>query len=78
MTTQELKDLLIHKIENINDKSFLNAINTIIDTKTESLIYKTSPEQRERINEGRAQLKNGELFTNDQVEMEIEQWLKEK
>ena len=52
MTTIELKDILIHKIAAINDKSFLAAMNTIIDTKSKKLIYKTTPEQRQRIKEG--------------------------
>ena len=78
MTTIELKDILIHKIAAINDKSFLAAMNTIIDTKSEKLIYKTTPEQRQRIKEGQEQLLRGETFSNDQVEPEIDKWLSEK
>jgi predicted transcriptional regulator len=78
MTTIELKDILIHKIASINDKSFLAAMNTIIDTKSEKLIYKTTPEQRQRIKEGQKQLLRGETFSNDQVEAEINKWLSEK
>lgn len=78
MTTVELKNILIHRIAGINDKSFLTAINTIIETKTDSTIYKTTSEQRKRISEGREQLAKGECFSNEQVEEEIDQWLKEK
>ena len=78
MTTIELKNHLIHRIAGINDKSFLNAIKTIVDTKSESIIQKTTPEQRLRIKEGREQIARGEYFTNEQVELEIDQWLKEK
>ena len=78
MTTIELKDILIHKIASINDKSFLAAMNTIIDNKSEKLIYKTTPEQRQRIKEGREQLLRGEAFSNDQVEAEIDKWLSKK
>jgi predicted transcriptional regulator len=78
MTTIELKDILHHKIAAINDKSFLAAMNTIIDTKSEKLIYKTTPEQRRAIKEGQDQLARGESFTNDQVEAEIDKWLSEK
>ena len=78
MTTFELKDILFHKISAINDKSFLSALKTIIDTKSETIIYKTSPEQRQGIKEGQDQIARGELLTNDQVEMEINKWLKEK
>ena len=78
MTTIELKDILMHRIAGINDKSFLTAINTIIESKSETTIYQTSPEQRERIEEGRSQLLKGEGIANEQVEFEIDKWLKEK
>ncbi len=77
MTTVELKNILIHKIAGINDKSFLTAIKTIIDTKSKTTIYKTTPEQRKGIEEGKEQIARGEYFTNEQVEMDIEKWLKE-
>jgi predicted transcriptional regulator len=78
MTTMELKNILIHRIAGINDKSFLAAIKTIIETKAKTTIYKTTPEQRKSIEEGRAQIAKGEYFTNEQVEMEIDKWLSEK
>jgi hypothetical protein len=72
MTTVELKNILIHRIAGINDKSFLAAIKTIIETKSKSTVYKTTPEQR------KDQIAKGEYFTNEQVEMEIDKWLSEK
>jgi hypothetical protein len=78
MTTIELKDILIHKIAAINDKSFLAAINTIIDTKSEKLIYKTTPEQKQRIKEAQEQIARGEGISNDQVEADIDKWLSER
>ena len=78
MNTVDLKNILIHKIAGINDKSFLTAIKTIIESKSEATIYRTSSEQREKIIEGQEQISNGEYFTNDQVDIEINQWLKEK
>jgi predicted transcriptional regulator len=78
MTTVELKNILIHQIAGIEDKSFLTAIKKIIETKSGMTIYKTTPEQRKRIKEGREQIAKGEFFTNDQVEMEIDSWLKEE
>ena len=53
-------------------------MNTIIDTKSKKLIYRTTPEQRQRIKEGQEQLARGESFSNDQVEAEIDKWLSEK
>ena len=77
LSTIELKNILIHRIAGINDKSFLTAIKTIVDTKAESIIYKTTSEQRLRIKEGKEQIARGEFYTNEQVEMEIDEWLKE-
>jgi predicted transcriptional regulator len=78
MTTIELKNSIIHRIAGLNDKSLLNAIKTLIETKSESKIYKTIPEQRKRIKEGQVQISNGEFFSNEQVEAEIDEWLDEK
>jgi len=78
MTTVELKNILMHKIAGINDKSFLSAINTIIESKAETTIYRTSQKQQEKIMEGREQIAKGEWFTNEQDNKEIDKWLKEK
>jgi predicted transcriptional regulator len=78
MTIIELKDIMYHKIAAINDKSFLAAINTMLDAKYEKLIYKLSPEQRLRIKEGQDQLSKGELLSHDQVMEDIDKWLDER
>jgi predicted transcriptional regulator len=78
MTTIELKDILFHKIAAIDDKSFLSAIKTIIDTKSETIIYKITPEQRKKIKESQDQIARGEFLTDEQVEKGIDKWLKEK
>jgi len=78
MTTVDLKNILIHKIAGINDKSFLNAIKKIIEAKEEAIIYKTNTEQRKRIKEGNEQILRGEYYTNKQVENNIDKWLAEK
>ena len=78
MTTLELKDILIHKITVINDKPFLSAIKTIIDAKSETIVYKTTHEQRQSIKEGLMQIEKGGYLTNYQLETEIDQWLKKK
>ena len=78
MTTLELKNILIHQIAEIDDEIFLTAIKTFIEATSESTIYVTTPEQKLRIKEGIEQIAKGECFTNEQVEMEIDSWLKEK
>ena len=78
MTTIELKKAIICKIAMIDDEAFLNALKTIIDTKSEPVIYKTTPEQREAIRKGQAQIERGEFITNEQLNIEINRWLKDK
>ena len=77
MKTAELKNIIVHRIAGINDKSFLSAINTIIEAKSESTVYKTTPEQKQRIQEAREQIAN-DYLTNKEVEMEIDKWIKER
>lgn len=78
MTTVELKNFLIQRIAVIEDKTFLTAIKTIIETKSETTIYQTTAEKRVKIMEGKNQIAKGESFTNEQVEAEIDKWLSEK
>ena len=78
MTTPDPKKDLLHRIAEINDESVLSAIKTFIETTSESKIYKTTPEQRNEIQESREQIARGEYFTNEQVESEVGKWLKEK
>jgi predicted transcriptional regulator len=78
MTTLELKNILIHKISGIDDVTFLNAIKTIIETKSQSIIYNTSPEQKQNIGEGMEQIAKGKFITNEQVESDIDKWFEEK
>ncbi len=75
MTAIELKDILIHKIAAINDRSFLAALNIIVDSKAENLVCRTTPEQREQIKKGQEQFLRGETISNDRVEEEITEWL---
>jgi predicted transcriptional regulator len=78
MKTAELKEILIHRIAGINDKSFLSAINTIVEAKSDSTVYKTTPEQKQRIQEAREQIANGVFLTNEEVEKDIDKWIKER
>jgi hypothetical protein len=55
MKTVQLKNILIQKIAASNDKSFLSSIKTIIDAKSETLIYRTTSEQRQSIKDGQEQ-----------------------
>jgi hypothetical protein len=75
MTAIELKKLLIHRIAEINDVSFLNAIKTILDTKTASLTLALDAEQRYEINESRKEIEQGLFIEQEILEKEFQQWV---
>lgn len=75
MNVIELRHVINERISLIDDESFLIAIKTIIDTKVTSNIYKLSNFQKERIFMGREQLKNGQVFSDEELVSEIDKWL---
>ena len=78
MSTLELKNALIHRIAEINDKSFLEAIKTILDTKAESKTLYLTPEISNEIMESKKEIEKGSYIDNHLLEKEIEEWLNEK
>ena len=78
MSTTELKNALIQKIAEIEDKSFLQAIKTILDAKAESKVIKLSPELTKEIMLSKQEIEKGLFIENDLLEKEIEEWLSEK
>ncbi len=75
MSTIEIKDNIISKIILIDDQSFLEAINILINNKADQKVYKLSPEQLESINRGINDIKEGNFITNEDLNLEISQWL---
>ena len=77
MTSIDLKNKLIEIINEIEDVEFLEAIKTILDTKSGNL-YALSDKQKESIELGRQQIKDGHLLKNDEVFTELKEWIKKK
>ncbi len=78
MTTIELKNLLIHRISEISDISFLEAIRTILDSKSESIALPLSVEQRDEILASKKEIEQGLSIENSALENEIAGWLNAK
>ena len=71
MSTIELKNILISKISEINDEAFLTAINTILDSKSESIQdYNLDLKKSEK------DIEEGNVYTHNQVLEKITQWKK--
>jgi len=76
MNTVELKSLIISRIQNINDKTFLNALKALTNKMEKTEIYKLNSFEKEKILKARENIKKGEVYTNEEVFKEIDEWLK--
>lgn len=75
MTAIELKTLLIHRISEINDITFLKALKTILDSKTESGVIQLTPDQLNDIIESKKEIEQGLFIENSVLDKEVRQWL---
>jgi predicted transcriptional regulator len=75
MSAIELKKLLMHKIAEIDDVSFLKALKTILDSKTESKILSLTSEQRSEINESMEEIEQGLFIDQVELDKEFDKWL---
>ena len=76
MTMLELKSILIHRISEINDIRFLEAIKTILDEKAEDSVIVLTEEQKQEIILSRKEIKEGLFISNEELDKEIQAWLK--
>jgi len=75
MTTIELKNILIHRIAEINDISFLKAIKTILDSKTDNEILNLTTEQRDEIMSSKKEIEQGLFVEQNDLDKEVKEWL---
>ncbi len=78
MTAIELKTVLIRRISEINDVSFLKSIKTILDSKTDKEILALSAKQREEIIASQKEIENGLYVGHDELDKEVTAWLNAK
>lgn len=71
MSTIELKNIVISKIAEINDDAYLAAINTILDSKSES-----SENYNSDLKKSETDIIQGNTATHNQVLEKISQWKK--
>lgn len=75
--TMQIKKDLISRIKDSKDIDFLKALQTIFDS-SEKALYPLTPKQQELIETGRAEIRNGLFFENEQVLSEMKEWLARK
>ena len=67
MDTIELREKLIARITNIDDEALLDQISDLIDFEYKANeVYELSPAEIEAVDEGIAQIKNGQWISNEE------------
>ncbi|MCW3093242.1 MAG: hypothetical protein JWP81_4311 [Ferruginibacter sp.] len=75
MSLPELQKKLIDKINKTNDAALLEDIYNFIGADEEVGIYQLSDNQLAVIEQSQQQIKDGNQFTNEEVNKEIDEWL---
>ena len=74
----ELKSILVHRISEINDIRFLEAIKTILDEKAEDSILELTDDQKEEIAESKKEILQGLFISDNDLDSDIQGWLSAK
>ena len=77
MNKLDIKEKLIEEIKQVDNLHLLEVLYDIITHKGEGKVYILSDEQIFAIEEAREQYRKGQIFTNEEVDRETEEWLKE-
>jgi hypothetical protein len=75
MTLVELKKSLHEKIDGLNDQQFLEHVAVILNSKEEVFIVPTH--MKEGIQQGKNDIKNGDVYTLEDFDKKYEKWVKE-
>ena len=78
MTMMELKSILVHRISEINDVRFLEAIKTILDEKAEDSALELTDDQKKEIAESKKKILQGLFIDENELDRDIQGWLNAK
>jgi hypothetical protein len=78
MSTIELKEKLIDKIQHTDDENILAEVNRLLGIETDSEsddVFVFNEAEKIKIEEARLQIKDGNFLTHDEANKEIDEWL---
>lgn len=67
---------LIDKIKNIDDEEVIDEIYRFLEISFDDTVYQLNDEQRKEIEQARAEIKAGKGISSEEVNKEIDEWLK--
>lgn len=78
MSTAELKEKLIAQIKDTDNDELLAEISTMlyIESKSVNGVYQMSEAEREAVEDGLNQIRNGQWITHEESNKRAEEWLK--
>ena len=78
MSTAELKEKLIAQINDTDNDELLSEISTMlyIESKSVNGVYQMSEAEREAVEDGLNQIRNGHWISNEEANRQIEEWLR--
>lgn len=76
MSTAELKIEVINRIVNISDQIKLKDLLQLLKFQSEESIFITNEEEKSAISEARKEIVEGNTFSNEDVQTEINEWLR--
>ena len=78
MTVIQLKKLLVNRISEINDVSFLKAIKTILDSKTDADVLLLTDDQRKEIMQSKKEIQKGLYIEQAELDKKVAKWASAK
>ena len=77
MKTKELRNKVIHKVNEINDDNLLNDLIKILDNSTDTdEVFRLSENHKKAISSAIDQIEKGDYLTNEECNKKIDEWLK--
>ena len=77
MNKLEIREKIIAEIKQVENLHLLKVLYDILSAETGEKFYNLSRDQISAIEEAKQQYKEGEFFTNEEVDRETEEWLKQ-
>ena len=76
MTVVELKNQIVHRIQETTSSGILEEVYRLLAIESDSTItYTLSEVQLQSITEAKNQIKQGRFVTNEQADKDIDEWL---
>lgn len=76
MSNTELKEKIISRIQESENRELLKDVETLLNIESEDLeVYKLTNEQKKGIDEAKAEIQNGKFISGEESDNEIDKWL---